>query len=48
MMEVLDKVLSAEELKRRKNAKIRKSKDVYKTFHLYYQKNPNWDLELIE
>eukprot|EP00347_Sterkiella_histriomuscorum_P000157 403376954 len=40
--------LTSEELRRRKNQKIRKSKEVYKTFESYYQKDSTWSRALID
>lgn len=40
--------LSMEELKRRRNKKIRKSKDAYKTLLHYHKIDNNWGKSLID
>ncbi|CDW72733.1 hox domain containing protein [Stylonychia lemnae] len=41
------RMISEEELKRRRNQKVRKSKEVYKIFNSHYKKDQNWSRELI-
>jgi hypothetical protein len=40
--------LSAEELRRRRNQKIRKSREVYATFERHFAANPTWPRDLID